>query len=220
MEKYAFIDVSNTLGTTRQVLNFGINWGKLLLYLKGKKWNCKKVFYYQGSSSGKKHKKRLEVLEKKGYTVRTKLTHIHRDRVKEYPVKCDNCKQEFIAKIIVPGLRKSNCDVELTVDALENAAEGRIFLFFTGDGDFSYLIETLINKGVFVILVSSYGKDKNGDKPFSTRLKDIIIREEQRKVRGEIKRVSFLDINDLKQRISEPIIEKGAAPQSVTTPES
>ena len=36
--------------------------------------------------------------------------------------------------------KKSNCDVELGVDAVNNAGPNKEFMIFTGDGDFEYLI--------------------------------------------------------------------------------
>jgi uncharacterized LabA/DUF88 family protein len=81
--------------------------------------------------------------------------------------------------------RKSNCDVDLTVDAMEYAGPDKEFLIFTGDGDFDYLIERLVQKGTKVYIVSSNaGIKKPGlnTKRFSTRLKEIIKQHEKGKV--------------------------------------
>ncbi|MEK7170610.1 MAG: NYN domain-containing protein [Patescibacteria group bacterium] len=73
--------------------------------------------------------------------------------------------------------RKSNCDVDLTVDAMEMASPDSEFLIFTGDGDFAYLIEKVIEKGTKVFIVSSTaGVRKPGmnTKRFSTRLTSLL----------------------------------------------
>ena len=51
--------------------------------------------------------------------------------------------------------RKSNCDVDLTVDAMEEAGPGKEFFIFTGDGDFEYLIRKVVEKSTKVYIVSS-----------------------------------------------------------------
>ena len=51
--------------------------------------------------------------------------------------------------------RKSNCDVDLTVDAMEEAGIDKEFLIFTGDGDFEYLIRKVVEKGTKVYIVAS-----------------------------------------------------------------
>ena len=44
-------------------------------------------------------------------------------------------------KLLIWYNSKSNCDVDLTVDAMEEAGPDKEFLIFTGDGDFEYLIK-------------------------------------------------------------------------------
>lgn len=196
MERYAFIDASNTGGVAYKILGFQIDWVRLLKFLKGEKWQCKDVFFYKGSRPFEKHQKQLRKLDAEGYIVRTKDTHIHPDKTKEIVLKCSKCQEEVRAVITTPGNRKSNCDVELTVDALELAGVNKEFLIFTGDGDFAYLIEKLIEKGVYVRIVSNTRRDDMGNKSFSTRLRAIIKREEYNGGR-----VSFIDINDWKLKI-------------------
>ncbi|MEX1120249.1 MAG: NYN domain-containing protein [Candidatus Paceibacterota bacterium] len=197
MNRYAFIDVPNTIGTTRECLNFFIDWERLYSFLKNEKWNCKEVFFYKGYKGGKEREQLLERLGKNiGYEVRTKLTHIHPDKEKDLIVKCDSCGEDFIHKYIINGNQKSNCDVELTVDALNVLKGGDEALIFTGDGDFSYLIRNLLEKKVTVLIVSSQKRNRKGDRRFSTRLISILQEEGQ-----ESKRVKFLDINRWKANI-------------------
>ena len=154
MKRYAFIDVPNTTGTTKNCLDFEIDWGKLYKILTNEKWRCSEIFFYKGYK-GDKEREQLKKIEDVGYKVRTKLTHIHPDRSIVVAVKCESCKAEFPNSQTIKGHQKSNCDVELTVDALDTLSKGDEALIFTGDGDFAYLVENLISKGVIVWLVSS-----------------------------------------------------------------
>ncbi len=199
--RYAFIDVQNTMGTVNQLLNFSIDWGKLIRHLKNEKWDCAKVFYYKGRRKGEEEDKRIQDLENLGYIVRSKLTHIHPDKTFTQKGFCQKCGAETESKYIIKGDHKSNCDVELTVDALKIAYANnseKEFLIFTGDGDFRFLIEALIEKGIKVIIISNTKKNSNGDKRFSTRLRDLIKQEENK---GKSGLVDFIDINDWKQSI-------------------
>ena len=140
----------------------------------------------------------IEKLEDIGYTVRTKLTHIHPDKNKDMLIECGSCKIAFSYSHIIRGNQKSNCDVELTTDALNILSRGDEALVFTGDGDFAYLIEDLIGKGITIWIVSSKKIDKNGNRRFSTRLGNILIHSEQAE-----RRVRFLHINNWKEAIEK-----------------
>ncbi len=199
IKRYAFIDVPNTNGTTRNLHNFSIDWEKLYKLLTNEKWDCSDVFFYKGYK-GKKEKKQLEKMaEKIGYVVRTKLTQVHKDKQKNIQIKCDECEREFVHTHIINGARKSNCDVELTVDAVNTLSEGDEAIILTGDGDFAYLVEDLLEKGVVVYIISSQKRDIHGNKRFSTRLRNLIIEEEKN---GK-KRVIFVYINDWKKSIEK-----------------
>lgn len=197
MSRYAFIDVPNTTGTVRDCLNFSISWEKLYAFLTNEKWQCEEVFFYKGHKGERERQQMMRRLEERiGYVVRTKPTHIHPDTTKEIIVKCIECTAEFVHKLTINGNQKSNCDVELTVDALNILKAGDDALIFTGDGDFSYLIKNLIEKGVTVSIISSTKANKRGKKRFSTRLGDIL-REE-----GEgSKRVRFINIERWRPKI-------------------
>ncbi len=197
MKRYAFIDVPNTTGTTKNCLDFEIDWGKLYKILTNEKWRCSEIFFYKGYK-GDKEREQLKKIEDVGYKVRTKLTHIHPDRSIVVAVKCESCKAEFPNSQTIKGHQKSNCDVELTVDALDTLSKGDEALIFTGDGDFAYLVENLISKGVIVWLVSSKNLDKEGNRRFSTRISTILNREE---LAG--KRARFIHINNWKEGIKK-----------------
>ena len=198
MRRYAFIDVPNTTGTAKSVLNFSIDWAKLYDLLVNDKWSCSSVFFYRGNK-GDKEREQLEKIGQLGYIVRTKLTHIHPDWYKELQINCPHCNSDFKYNELIRGNQKSNCDVELTVDALETLKEGDEAMLFTADGDFAYLIEKLLERKVGVRLVSSKNRDDAGKIRFSTRLTAMLEREEQ----GQ-KRVQFIHLNNWKKKIEKP----------------
>jgi uncharacterized protein (TIGR00288 family) len=54
-----------------------------------------------------------------------------------------------------PVLKKGNMDVELTIDAIEQAGEYDIMILFSGDSDFQPLIKNLRRRGKKVYVFSS-----------------------------------------------------------------
>ena len=97
-------------------------------------------------------------------------------------------------------VRKANCDVDLTVDAMIEAGQDKEFLIFTGDGDFEYLIRKVMEKGTRVYIVSSNaGVKKPGitTKRLSTKLK-ILIRENRGKV-------DLIEIDSWKMKVKKAI---------------
>jgi len=101
--------------------------------------------------------------------------------------------------VIYPGALKSNCDVDLTVDAMLLVDIATEFLLFTGDGDFEALIIYAMEHGVHVHIVSNTRRDEFGDKRFSTRLQNLLEEE----ISSGKRRSSFIDINDWKQSIKK-----------------
>jgi len=196
-ERYAFIDVQNTESTVSQLLNFNIDWNLMFLYLKNH-WNCNKIFFYSGIQKGDKEKsKEYEQLSELGYEMRAKTYFVYRNKDSVTKIMCNVCNNE-IKHIIKSGMRwKSNCDVELSVDVLNNVKNESEFLFFTGDGDFEYLIRDVVEKGVRVYIISSARKifiePRYYISRFSTKLRDLIA--EKRGI------VDFLEINDWKNQI-------------------
>ncbi len=200
-KRYAFIDVQNTASTTRKLLGFVIDWHKLCAYLKSK-WQCEKVFFYSGIDEGDTETaKEFELLSKNGCVVRAKTIFSYKKPDKTLSIKCLGCGRENIEVVDMGYNRKSNCDVDLTVDAMEEAGLNREFLIFTGDGDFDYLIKKLVEKGTRVYIVSSNaGVRKPGlnTKRLSTRLKEVI------KQHGRGK-VDLINIDSWKMRIKKDV---------------
>lgn len=205
--RYAFIDVQNTETTTRQILGFLVDWKKLFTFLKNE-WGCEKVFFYSGIDVGDiEAEKEFEILEKEGCVVRAKVVFAYKNKNKNVKIRCPKCGNEFTEVIDMGYNKKSNCDVDLTVDAMECAGLDTELYIFTGDGDFEYLIRKAVEKGALVHIVSSAKKIKNGPRysisRFSTKL---------RKLTEEAgKPVDFLNIDNLKMKIKKRYIKEKAA---------
>lgn len=184
-KRYAFVDIQNTASTTRKLLGFLIDWHKLYSYLKVK-WKCEKVFYYSGIDEGDDETvKGFESLKEAGCIIKTRTVFSYKKTDKTISIKCVSCGKENVEVVDMGYNRKSNCDVDLTVDAMEEAGPDKEFLIFTGDGDFDYLVDRIVEKGTKVYIVSSNaGIKKPGlnTKRLSTRLKDIIKKHEQGKI--------------------------------------
>lgn len=182
--RYVFIDVQNTASTTQKLLGFIIDWNKLYEYLI-KKWKCEKVFFYVGIDEGDEQTaKEFESLQNDKCVVNSKTIFSYKKPDKKISIKCVKCGEENVEVVDMGYKRKSNCDVDLTVDAMEMAGPDKEFLIFTGDGDFCYLIKKLIKKETRVYLISSNaGTRKAGlsTKRFSTKFKNLI-RENKGKV--------------------------------------
>ena len=199
MAKYAFIDFQNTDITTKKILGFQIDWLKFYQFLKND-WKCETVFMYIGVDAGDlETTAMLEELEKQGCIVRGKTVFAYKNKDKDIELMCPQCQRKFIEHIDMGYNRKSNCDVELTVDAMENAKADNEFYIFTGDGDFEFLIRAVNKKGTRVHIVSSPKKIKTSpryfSKRFSTKLRDLIA--------SSPKMVSFININNIRFRIQK-----------------
>ncbi|MBX7227754.1 MAG: NYN domain-containing protein [Chitinophagales bacterium] len=201
--RYAFIDVPNTESTTNQILGFIIDWHKLYNHLVNK-WNCEKVFFYSGIQK-EDIAKALEYkeLENIGYIVNLKPFSIYKNRDEYIKLTCPECNNEITHKISRGVRWKSNCDVELSVDATNHANTDVEYLIFTGDGDFEYLIRDVVGKGVKTYIVSSAKKIKITPRyfisRFSTKLRNLIATNRNS--------VIFKDINDWKMIIRKEIAE-------------
>ncbi len=199
--KYAFIDVQNTASTTEQLLGFSIDWEKLFLFLKNE-WGCDKVFFYSGIDVGDlESEKEFLNLSTKGCIVRSKIVFAYKNKDKKIQTKCPQCGNEFISNVDMGYNRKSNCDVDLTVDAMGSVNKGNEFYIFSGDGDFEFLIRNVIEKEVRVHIVSSAKKIKSGPKYFTSRFSTKLRKLIEEKGRP----VDFLNIDNLKMKIKKDI---------------
>jgi len=197
--KIALIDVQNTDSTTKQLLGFLIDWKKLHDFLI-KDWRCEKVFFYSGIDSGDLDTaKEFQNLEQAGCIMRVKTVFAYKNKDKTIKVKCLKCGNESVETVDMGYNRKSNCDVDLTVDAMEYASSDTEFYIFSGDGDFEYLIRKIVHLGSIVHIVSSAKKIPSGPKYFTSRFSTKL-----RKMMDEIgKPVDFLNIDNIRKRIEK-----------------
>lgn len=198
--RFAFIDFQNTDSTTKKLLGFAIDWRKLCDFLRNN-WKCERVFLYIGVDEGDMDTTAMvEDLAKREYvTVRAKTIFAYKNRNKEIKVACLNCGHTFIERVDMGYNRKSNCDVDLTVDVMDLAEAGTEFYLFTGDGDFEYLIRNVAAKGTKVRVVSSARKIISGPRYYTSRLSTKL-----RKLFGSNPdQVDFIEINNLKRRIEK-----------------
>ncbi|MFA5432211.1 MAG: NYN domain-containing protein [Candidatus Paceibacterota bacterium] len=178
IKRLAFIDANNTLATAKNLLGFSIDWIKLYDHLK-KRWTCDRIFFYSGIALGDNETGReYDELEKLGYEMRTKTTMVYKRKDRDIVVNCSNCGHKNIKTISMGYENKSNCDVELTLDVLENVKERAEILIFTGDGDFEFLIKYIVEaRNAKVWIVSNTSKNLNTSKRFSTKLKSLLKNE-------------------------------------------
>jgi uncharacterized LabA/DUF88 family protein len=206
---YAFIDRPNIDRTTKDLLNFSIDWSLLYEHLHGTKrhWQCEKVFMYTGAKETAVANT-IANLTKIGYEARVRSSKPQKDRVREHAYTCKNCQHTDKITVVYHGSLKSNCDVDLTVDAMQCINAAKEILLFTGDGDFESLIIYAMDRGVHVRIISNTGRDRKGDKKFSRRLQNIL---DEEIISGD-RRASFIDINDWKQSIQRKPPSSVAAP--------
>ncbi len=133
--------------------------------------------------------------------MRDKPTKFYKKRGHAYECECPKCqhKHEFIVK--KKSLPKANCDVEMTVDCMELAGPDVELLIFTGDGDFRYLVEKLVEKGCKVSLFSTRKADKWGDYRFSTRYDPLL----------KAGTITFIELNNLKFKLKKDTLDEETA---------
>lgn len=119
---YVFIDAANIIyGCNRA--GWKMDFEKLMQYLK-KKHLASRVLYYAGlDSENKKQLSFYELLQRLGYELRL------------IPVKTYNS-----------GKRKGDVDARLSFEAMKYLEEFDEAIFLTGDGDYYWLLEYLLEK--------------------------------------------------------------------------
>ena len=201
MKRYAFIDVHNTASTAQQMLGIVIDWEKLCDYLKNKR-SCTEVFLYTGIDQGDiETAHEFEAISKISCcTVRSKITFYYKNKDKIVALKCE-CGKDNIHTVNMGHTKKSNCDVELSVDAIEKSGPEVELMVFTADGDFEYLIRRALEKGVERVEIVSYaGKEKQAGvlvSRFSTKLQAL--------VKEKPDKVIYTSLKDIKDKIKKII---------------
>ena len=199
--KIALIDVQNTESTTKQLLGFLVDWKKLYEFLKND-WKCSKVILYSGVDEGDLEKaEEFEGLAKDGCIVRAKTIFAYKNKDKAIKVKCPKCENEFADIVDMGYNRKSNCDVDLTVDAMEYSGPNTEFYIFTGDGDFEYLIRKVVSNSSVVHIVSSAKKNKKRSRYYTSRFSTKL----RKMINEGGKPIDFLNIDNLRKKIEKII---------------
>lgn len=211
VKTFAFIDKANLHRTTKDLLGFRVDWKKLADYLLSEKriWICEKVYIFAGTNEYEVGKLTARHTRER-YDAHIRSSKPQQDKTTEHPFICEDCGKEGKLPVVSRGAIKSNCDVDLTVEAMQCIEEATQFLLFTGDGDFESLIIYAMDKGIHVRIVSNTKRDSFGKKRFSTRLQVLLDAE----IATGRKRASFIDINDWRKAI-----EKEEPPSSVAAPE-
>lgn len=202
MKRYAFIDVQNTASTAQKMLGFVIDWNKLCDFLKNKK-SCTEVFLYTGIENGDEEtaKEFDELSKTSGCVVKSKSVFAYKNKDKTIAFKCSGCNEDNIQTINMGYRKKSNCDVELSVDVMEKCGPDVEMFIFTGDGDFEYLIRKAIDKEVSKVNIVSYAgkKIKAGLTVaiFSTKLRELISEKKEK--------VIYISLKDIRNNIKKDI---------------
>ncbi len=132
-----FIDAANIFYSQR-TLGWRIDFQKLSTYLQNET-ELVGLYYYTGSvGSREKQMAFIRKLEMSGYSVTTK-------------------EVKFIKVSGAPDLLKGNLDIELALDTFRLRDTFDTFILFSGDSDFSYLLDLLKDDGKRVIVVSMRG---------------------------------------------------------------
>lgn len=133
-----FIDGPNVFATAK-ALGFDMDYKKLFLYFKSN-FDLVRAYYYtavrERTTEHDPLRPLLDFLEYNGYTLVQKPT-------KEFTDASGRMKT------------KGNMDIEIAVDALDLSSSVRNAIFFTGDGDFTYLIRALQRRGVRCSVIST-----------------------------------------------------------------
>ena len=202
MKRYAFIDVLNTANSAEKMLGFAVDWARLAEYLINKR-SCTEVFFYTGIENGDTETaQEFDALSKVDCcVVRSKPVFAYKNKDKTIAKACRACGEENVFTVDMGYNKKSNCDVELGVDAIEKSGPEIELLIFTGDGDFEYLIRRALEKGVKKVYVFSYaGKEIRAGvtiSRFSTKLRDLIAEKREH--------VFYTSLNDIKHAIKKDI---------------
>lgn len=125
-----FIDGSNLFYAAMQ-LGLEVDYSKLLDYLAGGRRLLRAYFYTGVDPSNEKQQGFLLWMRRHGYRVVTKDLIHHAD-----------------------GSKHANLDVEIAVDMLELAQYCNTMVLLSGDGDLTYVVNTISYRGVQVEVVS------------------------------------------------------------------
>lgn len=156
LKTIVFVDASNIIYGAKRESGFKVDFRKLAKYLKTR-FNASKIYFYGGVNTKKIDFNKYEkMLERFGYVPRLKKTKFYYQKPKIKTFTCQFCKKRNRIKQKSRDRSKANCDVDLTIDVLENLDKFDRFIFLSGDGDFAPVMEKIkrLNKDIAVIASS------------------------------------------------------------------
>lgn len=150
----ALIDATNIIYANKY-LTWSIDHEKLIKYLK-ERYNTKKVIYYSGLEEGEvKRANFYRKIESFGFETRIRRVTVYKGKFYWKSFKCPKCGQRVKRKFQGPPIKKADCDVDLAVDAIIYSSDYDTLLLFSGDGDFSALVNYLKTKNKKTIIFST-----------------------------------------------------------------
>jgi uncharacterized LabA/DUF88 family protein len=174
MKTAIFIDGANNHHACKAI-NLIMDYSRLLPYFN-KDRTLLRAFYYTAILPDHEGMDRMrpltDWLDYNGYAIVTKMSKTFNDPL------------TGLTKV------KGNMDMEMAVDALLMADHADSIILFTGDGDFSYLVRALQQKGVRVTVVSTLCEGMN---------KPPMIADELRRACDH-----FIDLHDIREAIRRP----------------
>ena len=177
-DRYAvFIDGANFHATTR-TLGFEVDFDKLMKAFK-EEGRLVRAYYYTALPDGTEYapvRRLADWLDYNGFTMVTKQTRVFTDQ--------ETGRSRM----------KGNMDMELALDMMKIAPHIEHAILFSGDGDFSRLLEEVQSKGIRTTVVSTLAT-----KP--PMLADTLRRQAD----------EFIEIDSLRDKVSRPPREDAPA---------
>lgn len=148
------IDAANIIYANRY-LRWPIDHQRLIKYLR-ERYNANKVIYYAGLEKKNKRKAKFyKKIESFGFEIKIKPVIEFKGKFYWKSFRCPKCYRRISKKFQAPPTKKANCDVDLTIDAIQCSPQYDTLLLFSGDGDFATLIDFLKAKKKITVVFSS-----------------------------------------------------------------
>ena len=172
---FVFVDVENVRNAVESEGYIDLDYKKLFEWLKEKK-NVKRIYLYLGIKDGdsKKEKRYKKFSKIENCYVSIKKVMVYKKPPIELDTKCPRCQNHFIRRFYPRSELKANCDVELTLDAINFGVRKRYkrIIVFSGDGDFAKLYEYVVKELKRDVIVYA-PSDKNGVKRTAVSIKNL-----------------------------------------------
>lgn len=155
LKTIAFIDAANIIYGAKDEAGFKVDLKRLAKYLISR-FEVMEIYFYGGVNTKKINYEHYEKkLKKFGFIPRLKETKLYFQKPKILSFICKFCHKENEIQQKPKGRIKANCDVDLTIDVLENMNRFNRFIFLSGDGDFEPLLKKAKNLKREVYIIAS-----------------------------------------------------------------